>query len=111
MLFFLHTTSFEPLDSSYYCSSLLKLEKGQVTNSCDTSNHNKGSKSMKKYRHLTFWDRIYRVKYISECLGVNPTTISRELKRGRTTKAAVWDFERGYRPDLGERHKVLCGRV
>jgi len=50
---------------------LVELEKGQ----CDTSFNDKGSKNMKKYRHLTFEDRIYievwrweykSVKYISE---------------------------------------------
>jgi IS30 family transposase len=68
---------------------------------------------MRKYRHLTFEDRIYievwhyesrSLSYMASRLGVHPSTISRELKRGRTG----W-LSSGYRADLGEEHKRRKG--
>jgi IS30 family transposase len=64
---------------------------------------------MRKYRQLTFEDRIYievwrwerkSLRYIAKCLGVNASTISRELKRGSTG----W-LDIGYRADLGEKKR------
>lgn len=68
---------------------------------------------MKRYRHLTFEDRIYievwrwerkSLSFIAGCLGVHPSTISRELKRGSTG----W-LGSGYRADLGEKRRILEG--
>jgi IS30 family transposase len=67
---------------------------------------------MRKYRQLTFEDRIYievwhwerkSLRYMAERLDVHPSTISRELNRGNTSK--VYKFTWGYRADLGERRK------
>ena len=68
---------------------------------------------MKKYRHLTFEDRVYievwhwerkSLKFMAFRLGVAPSTISRELERGKTGWLAI-----GYRADLGERRKIERG--
>src|SRR6266700_2727836 len=68
---------------------------------------------MKGYRHLTFEDRIYievwhwerkSLSYIATRLGVHPTTISRELRRGATGQLGI-----GYRADLAERKRRLEG--
>jgi len=68
---------------------------------------------MKKYRHLTFEDRVYievwrweskSLSYMASRLGVHPSTISRELKRGRTGWLAI-----GYRADLGESRRRDLG--
>ncbi len=69
---------------------------------------------MKKYRQLTFEDRIYievwqwerkSLRYMASRLGVHASTISRELRRGRTNKNYSWCW--GYRADLGEQHRRL----
>lgn len=66
---------------------------------------------MRKYRQLTFRDRIYielwkwesrSLKYMAECLGVSRSTISRELSRGMNHAT-----HNGYRADLGERSRRL----
>lgn len=72
---------------------------------------------MKNYRHLTFEDRIYievwnwerkSLGYIATRLGVHPSTISRERRRGNSSQA--YSFGWGYRADLGQQHKRLCGK-
>jgi IS30 family transposase len=89
------------------------LDGRQVTGSCDTFVYHNKEGCMKKYRHLTFEDRIYievwhyesrSLSYMASRLGVHPSTISRELKRGRTG----W-LSSGYRADLGEEHKRRKG--
>lgn len=66
-----------------------------------------------KYRHLTFEDRIYievwqwerkSLSYIATRLGVHPSTISRELKRGATGTLGI-----GYRADLAEQKRRILG--
>jgi IS30 family transposase len=103
-------------NSNYYCNRLSELdkkEKGQALKACETSNSNKGRINMKKYRHLTFEDRVYievwrferrSLKYMAFRLGVAPSTISRELKRGKTGWLAI-----GYRADLGEKRRQEFG--
>lgn len=68
---------------------------------------------MKRYRHLTFEDRIYievwqwerkSLSYIAGRLGVHPATISRELKRGSTGWLNI-----GYRADLAEKRRQQEG--
>lgn len=68
---------------------------------------------MRSYRHLTFEDRIYievwqwegkSLKYMASRLGVHPSTISRELRRGGTGTLQI-----GYRADLGEKHRLAKG--
>lgn len=69
---------------------------------------------MKKYRHLTFEDRIYievwrwerkSLAYMASRLGVNRSTISRELRRGKTSNLYSWSW--GYRADFGEQRRRL----
>jgi transposase, IS30 family len=92
---------------------LEKKEEGQAPKSCEASNNDKGRINMKKYRHLTFEDRVYievwhwerkSLKFMAYRLGVSPSTISRELQRGKTGWLAI-----GYRADLGERRKIERG--
>lgn len=61
---------------------------------------------MKKYRQLTFEDRIYievwywegkSLSFMADRLGVHRSTISRELKRG----SKGW-MQNGYLADYGE---------
>lgn len=68
---------------------------------------------MSSYRHLTFEDRIYievwrwerkSLRYMASRLGVHPSTISRELKRGATGSLGM-----GYRADLAERRRRAEG--
>jgi transposase, IS30 family len=100
-------------NSNYYCNTLEKLDKGSVTVSCNTLDCDTRRDNMKKYRHLTFEDRIYievwqwerkSLNYIARRLGVHPSTVSRELKRGATGWLQI-----GYRADLGERRKRIEG--
>jgi IS30 family transposase len=103
-------------DSSYYCNRLKELdkkEKGQKPTSCHPQSYDTTGGNMKKYRHLSFEDRIYievwrwerkSLKYIASRLRKHPSTISRELKRGKTGWLAI-----GYKADLGEqRCKLLA---
>ena len=71
---------------------------------------------MRKYRHLTFEDRVYievwrwerkSLGYMANRLGVNRSTISRELRRGRTNREYSWSW--GYRADMGEQRRRLEG--
>jgi len=64
---------------------------------------------MGSYRQLTFRDRIYievwhwesrTVRYMAERLGVSPTTVWRELERGKTG-----ELVHGYRADLAEKDR------
>lgn len=68
---------------------------------------------MKKYRQLTFEDRIYievwhwerkSLRYMASRLGVHASTISRELKRGKTGTLGI-----GYRADLGQQKQRFYG--
>jgi IS30 family transposase len=82
------------------------MDARQVTAPCDTFvDHNESSR-MKKFRHLTYEDRIYieawhwerkSLSYMASRLGVRPSTISRELRRGKTGTLGI-----GYRADYGE---------
>lgn len=67
---------------------------------------------MRKYRQLTFEDRIYievwhwerrSLKYIAERLGVHPSTITRERKRGGTGALKI-----GYMAYAGQKHRQVA---
>ena len=64
---------------------------------------------MRKYRQLTYEDRIYievwiwerrSLKFMAERLGVHPSTISREKRRGGTGELKI-----GYMGHLGEGYR------
>jgi len=106
-------------NSSYYCNTLEKLDElkvgGQLTSSChNLVNHNRRD-NMRKFRQLTFEDRIYievwhwerkSLRYMAERLAVHPSTILREIRRGSTSKYGKWGGC-GYRADLGEQRRRL----
>ena len=66
----------------------------------------------KKFKHLTWADRIrietmlrlgHRIQDIADMLGVNNTTIYREIKRGRYIHTTDLADEERYSPDIAER--------
>jgi IS30 family transposase len=95
----------------YECNTRLEIKKdGQLTISCHSKAYYNQGVSMRKFRQLTFVDRIYievmhwerkSNREIAKNLGVHPSTISRELKRGQSGELM------GYRADLGERHRRI----
>jgi transposase, IS30 family len=93
--------------------NLDKKEKGQLAKSCNTFDCDIERENMKKYRQLTFSERIYievwhwerkSLSYMAERLGFNRSTISRELIRGATGELGM-----GYRADLAEKRCVIEG--
>lgn len=90
----------------------LKRE-GQLSDLCQTFDYEIERKDMKKYRQLTYGDRVYidvlnfqrkSRKEIADSLGVNTSTIYREIKRG-CSSAQGW--RHCYRAELAEQAKRL----
>lgn len=86
-----------------------KIESGQLAATCHTFDYHTESDNMKKYRQLTFEDRIYievwhwerkSLRFMAKRLGVHASTISRELRRGGTGELKI-----GYMGHLGEGHR------
>lgn len=66
----------------------------------------------RKFKHLTWADRIrietmlrsgHRIQDIADMLGVNNTTVYREIKRGRYIHTSDLKEEERYSPDIAER--------